>query len=135
MYLNQFVEQIKSIVEFCYKLATIYKRKFNSYYDKSIFVCRDKLSNLTKCHRNMNSIRNKFDVIMEKIQGNIDLLMIAKVKLDNTFPRGHFHIGGSGLPIKIDRNQKWWRDYALRLEKNTYKIATFTNNSIRSVLR
>ena len=117
------------------KLATIYKRKFNSYYDKSAFVCRDKLSKLIKCHRNINSIRNKFDVIMEGIKSNIDLLMIAKAKLDNTFPRCHFHIGGSGLPIKLDRNQKWWRNYALRSGKYTYKIATFTNSSVRSVSR
>lgn len=39
------------------------------------------------------------------IKGNNDLLMIAKAKLDDSFPCGHFHIGGPDLPIKLDRNK------------------------------
>ena len=65
-----------------------YKFKFNSYSDKSGFICRHKL--------------NK---VVEMIKGNNDLLMIAKTKLDDSFPCGHFHIGGSGLSIKLDRNK------------------------------
>ena len=53
----------------------------------------------------MNSIKNKFDVLVEKVKGNNDLLMIAKTKLDENFLCGHFHIGGPGLTIKLDCNK------------------------------
>ena len=37
---------------------------------------------------NINSLRNKFDLITYQIKGNIDILMITETKLDESFPIG-----------------------------------------------
>ena len=39
---------------------------------------------------------------MEKIKGNIDLLMISETKLDDSFAIGQFYIDGFGLPKRLD---------------------------------
>ena len=36
-------------------------------------------------HINTNSIRNKFEMHLNSIKGNLDLLMISEIKLDSTF--------------------------------------------------
>ena len=37
---------------------------------------------------NINSIRNKFDSLVNVINNNIDILMISEAKLDPSFPTG-----------------------------------------------
>ena len=39
-------------------------------------------------HLNINSIRNNFDFLVDKIEKNVDIMMISETKLDNTFPNG-----------------------------------------------
>ena len=36
-------------------------------------------------HINTNSIRNKFEMHLNSIKGNLDILMISEIKLDSTF--------------------------------------------------
>ena len=55
---------------------------------------------------NINSIRNKFDALVEISKGNIDILMISETKLDKSFPEGQFYIDGYSKPIRIDRNSR-----------------------------
>ena len=50
------------------------------------------LSRIVVAHLNINSLKNKFDYLIEKITGNIDILMISETKLDNSFPTGQFLI-------------------------------------------
>ena len=38
------------------------------------------------CHININSIRNKFEALKEMVKHNIDILLVSKTKLDDTFP-------------------------------------------------
>ena len=56
-------------------------------------------------HRNINTIKNKIDLLADIIKGNVDILMISESKLDNTFPDGHFVIEGFGTPFRSDRNR------------------------------
>ena len=37
-------------------------------------------------HRNINSIRNKFDILADIVKDNINILMISESKLDDSFP-------------------------------------------------
>ena len=53
---------------------------------------------------NINSIRNKFDSLINIINNNIDILMISETKLDPSFPTGQFHIHGFSEPYRFDRN-------------------------------
>ena len=41
-------------------------------------------------HLSINSVRNKFDGLVENVKGNINLLMISEFKLDDSFPFGQF---------------------------------------------
>ena len=54
-------------------------------------------------HLNINSIRNKFDFLVDKIKGNVNMMMISETKLDNTFPNGQFLTDGFNEPIRLNR--------------------------------
>ena len=62
------------------------------------------LNRLILAHLNINSIRNKFDQLVNGIKGNTDVLMISKTKLDDSFPSMQFLIEGCGPPYRLDRN-------------------------------
>ena len=53
---------------------------------------------------NINSLRNKFDVFSEQVNGSIYILMVAETKLDDSFPEAQFLIEGFHSPFKFDRN-------------------------------
>ena len=55
-------------------------------------------------HLNINSVRNKFDLLSDIIKNNIDILMISETKLDSSFPNGQFQIHGYSEPYRFDRN-------------------------------
>ena len=55
-------------------------------------------------HININSIRNKFEMLSNSIKDNLDILMISETKLDSTFPSNQFTIEGYAAPIRFDRN-------------------------------
>ena len=43
---------------------------------------------------NINSIRNKFEQLVENIDKNVDILLIVETKLDDSFPINQFYIEG-----------------------------------------
>ena len=53
---------------------------------------------------NINSLRDKFDCLVQQITGNVDILMVPETKLDNSFPVSQFLIDGYGPPIRLDRD-------------------------------
>ena len=55
-------------------------------------------------HININSIRNKFNLLTDNISDKIDILMISETKLDNSFPKSEFLLPGYTEPYRIDRN-------------------------------
>ena len=55
-------------------------------------------------HININSIRNKFEMLSNIIKDNLDILMISETKLDLTFSSNQFTIEGYAAPIRFDRN-------------------------------
>ena len=56
-------------------------------------------------HLNINSVRNKFDLLVDQIKGNVDIMVISETKLDESFPNGQFIIPGYALPCRLDCNQ------------------------------
>ena len=52
---------------------------------------------------NINSIRNKFDLLMNIIKNEIDILMISETKIDNSFPISQFTMTGYSIPFRLDR--------------------------------
>ena len=43
-------------------------------------------------HLNINSIRNKFDLLVDQIKGRVVIMVISETKLDESFPNGQFKI-------------------------------------------
>ena len=54
-------------------------------------------------HLNINSIKNKFEMIAETIT-NFDIFLISESKIDSTFPNIQFKINGYKL-FRRDRNR------------------------------
>ena len=77
----------------------------NSYFVGQLSSLRKKnLNRLILAHLNINSIRNKFNQLVNGIKGNIDVLMISETKLDDYFPSMQFLIEGYRPPYRLDRN-------------------------------
>ena len=53
---------------------------------------------------NINSLRNKSGLLKDQIKGNIDILMISDIKIDDTFPHSQFFIEGFSTPYRLDRD-------------------------------
>ena len=58
-------------------------------------------------HLNINSIKNKFDFLVDKIKGSHDIMVISETRLDESFPNRQFKIPGYALPCRLDRKKKW----------------------------
>ena len=54
----------------------------------------ENLNRVILAHLNINSIRNKFDLLAEGLNGDVDVIMISETKIDETFPARQFHIDG-----------------------------------------
>ena len=88
-------------------MNTEYKANSLSESNNVASLCSIRKRNLNKlvvAHLNINSLRLKFDSLVQKITGNVNILMISETKLDNSFPEGQFLIEGYSKPYRIDRN-------------------------------
>ena len=57
-------------------------------------------------HLNINSVRNKLELLSSFIGGKIDILMISETKLHANFPTNQFFIQGYLTVYRLDRNDK-----------------------------
>ena len=48
---------------------------------------------------NINSVRNKFEGLKDFVGDNIDILIVAETKIDNSFPKGQFFMQGFSEPF------------------------------------
>ena len=53
---------------------------------------------------NINSIRNKFDALKDIVSQNIDIVMVAETKIDDSFPKEQFFMEGYSYPLRLDRD-------------------------------
>ena len=59
--------------------------------DKTLKSIRsDNVNKLIFAHVNINSIRNKFELLKNEINGNTDILMISEKEFKIPFPTVHF---------------------------------------------
>ena len=63
-------------------------------------------NNIIIGHLNINSIRNKFEMLSLSVAQYVDILMLSETKLDSTFPSTQFLINGFSIPHKPDRNSR-----------------------------
>ena len=62
------------------------------------------VNRLIIAHLNINSIRNKFDLLASNVSGNIDILMLSETKLDESFPTEQFRLKDFAKPFRLDRS-------------------------------
>ena len=70
---------------------------------------KPKIKNLNKTkigHININSLRNKFELLTEMVRDKVDLLMISETKLDSSFTDAQFYMKYYWKPYRLDRNGK-----------------------------
>ena len=79
------------------------KNKFTSPKEELNNLRLKNPNRLICAHLNINSVRNKFDLLSDIIKNNIDILMISETKLDSSFPNGQFQNGYSE-PYRLHRN-------------------------------
>ena len=53
---------------------------------------------------NINSIRNKFDLLVPAVGRNLDILLITETKVDSSFPEAQFGIDGFPTSYGVDRD-------------------------------
>ena len=57
-------------------------------------------------HININSLRNKFELLTEMVWHKVDLLMISEAKLHSLFRNTQFYMKSYSKPYRLDRNRK-----------------------------
>ena len=57
-------------------------------------------------HLNINSIRNKFEMLSLLFPGVIDILMICETKINDSFPTKQFIIVGYSTIYRLDRSDR-----------------------------
>ena len=61
---------------------------------------------------NINSIKNKFDLLMNIIKNEIDIFMISETEIDNSFPISQFTMAGYSIPFRLNRTKSWrWNTF------------------------
>ena len=49
---------------------------------------------MSLAYLDINSIHNKFDLLIEGLSGSVNVIMISETKIVETFPARQFHIDG-----------------------------------------
>ena len=80
------------------------KSSLNDQYNLGSNLHRVRIENLSRIifkQLNITSIRNKFDLLMNIIKNEIDILMISETKIDNSFPISQFIMTGYSIPFGL----------------------------------
>ena len=103
--------------------------------ERSLKVIRKKNPNrIVLAHLNINSLRNKFDILIDQITGNVDVMVISDTKLDDSFPESQFKIPGYSSIFRLDRDQNGGGIMVFVLEDITTTFLSFEDKPIEALL-
>ena len=81
-----------------------------------------------------NGLNNKFDLLSEQIQENVDMLMIFETKIDDNFPIGQFEIRVFNTLFRLDRDKNGggilFIYYLFLLYKGVYKYIALVQEPV-----
>ena len=80
------------------------------------------LNRIVISHININSIRNKFELLAEAVMGNVNVLMVAETKNDKSFPTSQFILPGFTSPYRFDRTKEGGGVLVYIMEDIPYKL-------------
>ena len=98
-------------------------------------IRKNNLNRFIFAHIDINSIRNKFNMLFLQVKGNADVIMISKRKLDDTFPVDQIVPEGYSKPFRIDRNKKWGWNLAHVREDIPARFISKEKASIKSFFK
>ena len=89
------------------------KFSFESINEKNIHGIRElkhlrneNLHRFVSGHININSMKNKFESLVEYVGNNLDILKISETKIDDTFPDSQFLIESFSISYRLYRTAK-----------------------------
>ena len=56
-------------------------------------------------HLNINSIRNKIEILNDIMHNRVDILLVSETKIDDSFPDSQFRLTGFDRPLILDRTE------------------------------
>ena len=68
-------------------------------------ISGNKISEIDIGQININSVRNKYEMLIELVKENIDILLISETKIDKSFSTAEFEIDNFYSPFRLDRNK------------------------------
>ena len=80
------------------------------------------LNRIVISHININSIRNKFELLAEAAVENVDVLMVTETKNDKSFPTSQFILPGFTSPYRFDRTKEGGGVLVYIMEDIPYKL-------------
>ena len=63
-------------------------------------------TNVIVCHLNINSIRNKFEMLPLSVAQYVFIILSSETKLDSTLPFTQFLMNGFSVPHRLNQNSK-----------------------------
>ena len=79
-------------------------QKCESFTDYLFNMRKHHSNKIIMAHININSIRNKFDMLTNTVSKYIDILVISETKIDDTFPHFVYNIKDFSNPFRLKRN-------------------------------
>ena len=77
-------------------------QKCESFTDYLFNIRKHHSNKIIMAHININSIRNKFDMLTNTVSKYIDILVISETKIDDTFPHAVYHIKDFSNPCRLN---------------------------------
>ena len=68
------------------------------------------IKKLFSSHLNINSTRNKFELLAMQVKGKVDIFMISETKINESFPKENFLIEEFSTPYRIETDSKGSRN-------------------------
>ena len=102
--------------------------------ERSLKSIRTKNPNrIVLAHLNINSLRNKFDLLIDQISGNAHVMVISETKLDNSFPESQFKTPRYSSTFRLDWDQNGGSIMDFVREDITAKFLSFEDKPIEAL--
>ena len=102
--------------------------------DRSLkVICTKNPNQIVVAQFNINSLRNKFDILTHQISWNLDVMLISETKLNNSFPESQFKIPAYSSPFRFDWDQNGRGIMVFVREDITAKFLSFDDKPIEAL--
>ena len=91
------------------------------------------LNRIALAHLNINSLRNKFDILTDQITGNVDDMVVSETKLNDSFSESQFEIYRNSSPFRLDWDNNGGGIMVFVRGNITVKFLSFEDKPIKAL--